>query len=180
MGLDHGLYKKIYTKKWDHIAADKQMTVTVSKGSETIRLSNPVYVLDEVITLRKANAIHNWFVENVQDGNDNCEDYYVSRSQLTELLDTINKVLVSSKLVKGKVVNGYNFKDGKREPIMEDGKFIKDPSLAAELLPTGSGFFFGSTEYDEWYYQDLKDTAEAITTALEDDQAESFQYWSSW
>lgn len=27
--------------------------------------------------------------------------------------------------------------------------------LAKNLLPTQSGFFFGSTEYDEWYYQDM-------------------------
>jgi hypothetical protein len=28
---------------------------------------------------------------------------------------------------------------------------------AQELLPTQAGFFFGSTDYDEWYYYDMKE-----------------------
>lgn len=34
---------------------------------------------------RKANAIHGWFVENVQNGQDNCKEYYVAKEQLEEL-----------------------------------------------------------------------------------------------
>ena len=34
---------------------------------------------------------------------------------------------------------------------------LKDHDLANALLPTQSGFFFGSTEYDEWYFSDVKD-----------------------
>jgi hypothetical protein len=30
-------------------------------------------------------------------------------------------------------------------------------SLAAELLPTQSGFFFGGTDYDKYYFYDVKD-----------------------
>ena len=33
----------------------------------------------------------------------------------------------------------------------------KDHSLAHELLPTQSGFFFGSTDYDEYYFYDIQD-----------------------
>lgn len=42
---------------------------------------------------RKANAIHGWFVDNVQDGQDDCRPYYVHHSQLRDLLDVINQVL---------------------------------------------------------------------------------------
>ncbi len=35
---------------------------------------------------------------------------------------------------------------------------LDDKTLAPTLLPTTSGFFFGSTNYDEWYYQDLQET----------------------
>ena len=35
---------------------------------------------------RKANQIHNWFVTNIQEGNDNCGEYYVSQEKLIELL----------------------------------------------------------------------------------------------
>lgn len=47
----------------------------------------------EIAYWRKVNAVHKWFVDNVQDGNDNCERYYVSFDQLSELVDTCRKVL---------------------------------------------------------------------------------------
>ena len=34
---------------------------------------------------------------------------------------------------------------------------LKDRHLAHNLLPTQSGFFFGSTDYDDWYFSDVKD-----------------------
>ena len=39
----------------------------------------------EVAYWRKANQIHSWFVKNVQNGKDDCGDYYVDRQQLKEL-----------------------------------------------------------------------------------------------
>ena len=33
---------------------------------------------------------------------------------------------------------------------------LKDHSKGPELLPTMSGFFFGSTDYDNYYYDDVK------------------------
>ena len=42
---------------------------------------------------RKANQIHKWFVDNVQGGNDNCGEYYVSQEQLRELLDLVKRTL---------------------------------------------------------------------------------------
>ena len=34
---------------------------------------------------RKANAIHGWFVDNIQDGVDDQNEYYVSKEKLEEL-----------------------------------------------------------------------------------------------
>ena len=42
---------------------------------------------------RKANQIHKWFVDNVQGGNDNCGEYYVSHEKLRELLDLVKRTL---------------------------------------------------------------------------------------
>ena len=42
---------------------------------------------------RKANQIHKWFVDNVQGGNDNCGEYYVSQEKLKELLDLVKRTL---------------------------------------------------------------------------------------
>lgn len=43
---------------------------------------------------------------------------------------------------------------------------LADHSLAARLLPTQSGFFFGGTEYDDWYFKDLEETVAAIKPLL--------------
>jgi hypothetical protein len=109
---------------------------------------------------RKANAIHGWFVQNVQGGEDNCQSYYVSREQLQKLADACDEVL--------KVPAGVS---------------MEDAADNVGLLPT-SGFFFGSTEMDEWYMQDLKTTIEIVNHALslfpEDNYNWSFCYSSSW
>lgn len=36
-------------------------------------------------------------------------------------------------------------------------RVLKDHRLAHSLLPTQDGFFFGSTDYDDWYFSDVKD-----------------------
>ncbi len=41
---------------------------------------------------RKANAIHKWFVDNVQNGEDECQHSYVSRENLNTLLALCEKV----------------------------------------------------------------------------------------
>ena len=43
------------------------------------------------------------------------------------------------------------------ELISRAKEVLKDHKKADELLPTRSGFFFGSTDYDEYYFDDLKD-----------------------
>jgi hypothetical protein len=56
---------------------------------------------------------------------------------------------------------------------------IANKSLAEDLLPTGAGFFFGSTTYDEYYYGDLMDTIGIITRCLES-KFDYFEYQASW
>ncbi len=55
---------------------------------------------------------------------------------------------------------------------------IANPESAEELLPTGSGFFFGSTDYDEYYFGDLNDTIGIITRCLES-KFDYFEYQAS-
>lgn len=43
---------------------------------------------------------------------------------------------------------------------------LKDPSNASNILPTVSGFFFGSTNYDEYYFEDVKYVNESLKKAL--------------
>ena len=51
---------------------------------------------------------------------------------------------------------------------------------AHELLPTQSGFFFGSVDYDEYYFYDCQRTVDEINRVLEESNYDYFEYASSW
>jgi len=57
-----------------------------------------------------------------------------------------------------------------------------NPEKAEELLPTEEGFFFGTTEYDEFYYSDINQTIEDLTRITTDPKLEKiwFTYRASW
>jgi hypothetical protein len=56
-----------------------------------------------------------------------------------------------------------------------------DPSKAEELLPPTPGFFFGSTEVDDWYLENVKDTVEKLTTIIDQSVDDAiFEYQASW
>lgn len=54
--------------------------------------------------------------------------------------------------------------------------------LAATLLPPQSGFFFGSTDIDEWYKSDIQRTIKGLNKLLNDKTFKDceFYYQSSW
>ena len=47
-------------------------------------------------------------------------------------------------------------------------KVLADHSLAEELLPTCDGFFFGCTDYNDWYFKDVEDCQKQMQKLLED------------
>jgi hypothetical protein len=60
-------------------------------------------------------------------------------------------------------------------------RVLADHSRAAELLPPRSGFFFGSTDFDEWYFKDLEDTIRQLKPLLEPGTGcTEYMYQSSW
>lgn len=57
----------------------------------------------------------------------------------------------------------------------------EDHSLAGALLPTQEGFFFGTTDYDEWYFDDIKRELKAFQEILDDwDDDAVYAYWAWW
>jgi hypothetical protein len=150
MGLDMYLNKRTYVQRWEHNRPEEQYSVEVTKGGKPTKInSNKVkYIIEEAGYWRKQNQIHRWFVENIQNGTDDCGEYYVSKDDLETLLELCEKVKA-------------------------------DHSLAEELLPSASGFFFGGTDYDEWYYNGIDNTIEILKEALEDENGE-YLYSSSW
>ncbi len=57
---------------------------------------------------------------------------------------------------------------------------LANRDLACEILPTVSGFFFGDTVYDNWYFQDIEDTIKIIDKCLSLQGDWGFSYRSSW
>lgn len=50
-------------------------------------------LLQDEIFWKKCDGIHNWFVKNVQKGNDDCKNYFVTLNQITKLRDICKMVL---------------------------------------------------------------------------------------
>lgn len=152
------LIEKVYVKNWNHMDDSEKQQISITKnGSDFLsedKISKISNVEVEVAYWRKANAIHKWFVDEVQEGVDDCKEYYVSEEQLKTLLDIVNEILSIEEKEEQKKV-------------------------AEEKLPTQEGFFFGSTEIDEVYFDDLVSTKEQLEKALEDPDG-SFYYSSSW
>lgn len=182
MGLDMYLSKKTYVKQWSHIEPEKQFQVEVKRGGETytdIKNDRVSYVTEQVGYWRKFNALHNWFVSNVQDGVDECQESYVDREKLEELIVTLHEVkniLETSPKKKEQVKNGYS----NGEETFVEIEVIEDSEKLDDLFPTSSGFFFGGTEYDEYYQEQVNETIEMIEGLLKEDGSGDFYYQASW
>ena len=57
---------------------------------------------------------------------------------------------------------------------------LADRSKASEILPTQRGFFFGTLEYDEYYFHECERTIDEINRILKEDKYIEFDYTSSW
>ena len=134
--------------------------------------------LEEVGYWRKANQIHNWFVQNVQEGTDDCGEYDVTREQLSELLGICRQILDEVRVSEGEIRNGKRYQNGVWEDIIETGFVVENPEVCEALLPSTSGFFFGSTDYDEYYMEDIRNTVEILEKVLGEEG--DFVYRSSW
>jgi hypothetical protein len=83
---------------------------------------------------------------------DDCSPVSVDKSALIELRDDCQKVL-------------------------DEGTI----GTAMELLPPASGFFFGSTEIDEWYWSDIRETLTKLNEIIDNStEDQEFEYRASW
>lgn len=85
-------------------------------------------------------------------------------------------------MAPGKIVNGQRLTKNGWEDILEDGMTVLNPEVCEELLPTQCGFFFGSTNYDEFYINRIKETVSILTKVLEETNFDEYKiyYSSSW
>lgn len=197
MGLDMYLTKRHYVKNWEH--SIKKIAIAVRENADMIEqlypenkvtleggtpiqgldISKISYLIEEAAYWRKANMVHDWFVNNVQGGEDNCQEYYVDDEKLEELVILCKNIL---EVAKTDVAMPEKADDWSEWAAI---KILNEEDLK-ELLPTSGGFFFGSEGYDGTYLYQLKLTVEQLEPLVEKDdngryvnQAELY-YRASW
>lgn len=109
----------------------------------------------EVHYWRKANSIHNWILKETGTPSDfNAGDNGI---ELTK--DMLIKFVEQA------------------ETVLRD----KSDETSERLIPSCSGFFFGNTAYDEWYYKDIESTAEKFKQLINTFDFETYELvYSCW
>ena len=116
MGLDMYLNGKRYLSKYFNEEDGKRAAEIAEQFPELAKMrgrfgdESPVKEIRvEAGYWRKANAIHKWFVDNVQGGTDDCGSYYVAREQLEELKKLCEQVLQFRHLAAEKLPPSQGF-----------------------------------------------------------------------
>jgi len=149
MGLDMYLNKRTYVQYWEH-NGDDNYEVKVTKGGKPTKI-DPKKV-----------------------------KYIIEEAGYWRKQNQIHRWFVEN-VQKGVDNCGEYYVDIDDLKTLLDlcEKVKADHSLAEELLPSASGFFFGGTDYDEWYYNGIDNTIEILKEALEDERGD-YYYSSSW
>ena len=109
----------------------------------------------EVHYWRKANSIHNWILKETgtpSDFNVNDNDIELTKDMLIKFVE-------------------------QAETVLRD----RSDKTSERLIPSCSGFFFGNTAYDEWYYKDIESTAEKLKQLISTFDFESYELvYSCW
>ena len=206
MGLDMYLYaekhvtnaSRDFIEKFPEYAKEVAQYEAVMSGSGMHSLPTPEYggatITKCVGYWRKANSIHGWIVRNLAEGVDECQRINMSREDLISLRDSCVKELDNrSNALPIKEPKSISISDTGDESLVATSiaNAIKQEALKKntevaladplELAPT-SGFFFGNTEKDEYYYSDIEHTVDMLNSLLAgtQDEAYSFYYQASW
>ena len=207
MGLDMYLYAEKFIGKHDYKTVNGEMTKelnpiyqAVNQEAGMTSLPTPDFgsmtVSKCVGYWRKANAIHGWFVRELANGVDECQRINVGREDLIKLRDHAVNALANrseavpnvettkainldenadSTRVIGEIMSEWANQMLNKKTAQDTNTIVLDP-----LEPT-AGFFFGSTEKDEWYYKDLEYTVDVINSLLaNNDQEVEYYYRASW
>lgn len=167
-------------KEFDYVANAIGMLDKEDKGS-------PYMTVDMTIGYwRKANAIHGWFHRECGEP-DNDISFGVSRDKLEKLMaDCYKELGRKPELVPASVSSAYAIETDDVMSAIKDiiaveshKKEFTNEDDTDPLRPT-SGFFFGSTEKDEWYYIELLETIKIINKALSLGKEWYFHYNASY
>lgn len=138
---------------------------------------------------RKANEVHNYIYTHFKNFDDQ-KDYEYIMLKKENLEKLYNLVVDLIQRVDTPELAQFlsDWENGKFRDISEaeweekvksmDEQVQKSVEILKEKLPTTRGFFFGSVEYDMWYYSDLKKTEKQLKQILaETDFDNEFLYY---
>jgi hypothetical protein len=194
MGLDMYLYAEKYISQRDYVpdTNDEEMYNSITSTTGMNSLPTPsfggVTVSKCIGYWRKANAVHGWFVDELADGIDECQRIGVGREDLIKLRnDCLNELANRDMAVPNEKQNEVTIKDEENmaflitQRIEEERNKINSDSPVGVLEPR-AGFFFGSTDKDEWYYEQLDYTVDMINSTLACDSDKEYEYYyrASW
>jgi hypothetical protein len=150
MGLDMYLYKKTYVKQWDHIKPEEQFQVSVKRGGKAYKAINPKLIC--YIT----EEVGYWRKFNALHNwiIANCADH----------VDDCKDVYVEMSSMEDLLTILHNV-----QLHNED---------ADRLFPTTEGFFFGGTEYGEYYFEQVSETIELLERLIQ--EPGDYYYRASW
>jgi len=118
MGLDMYLTRKIYlgTSKCYAFCRNTKTKIIIETNEIKIERDDAIeeYTIREGYW-RKANHIHKWFVDNVQNGYDDCNEYYVEVNKIKELKTICQRVLENRSLAKTMLPRNEGFYFGSLE-----------------------------------------------------------------
>jgi len=161
-----------YARKIKNVLDDKSKEKIITMHNicnEIEKLEEKIEAIEtESIYWRKANQIHNWFYRNIAFKYDDVQSEIFNGEVLVKLKNDIEKVL-------NLLSSEYNL-DSKNICISENDSIYKK---IMEIMPPVSGFFFGSTDIDRYYIEDLKYTLDELNK-LDPKKTESFYYYASY
>lgn len=134
MGLDMYLSKKTYIgANFEHRNVTGAVVIQANGKLVPIQLNRISYIEEQVGYWRKANAIHQWFVENCQDGVDECQHTYIPNEALEKLLAVCQEVKANpsraSELLptqSGFFFGGTGYDEWYMQDIKDTIKILKD------------------------------------------------------
>ena len=178
------LNKKIYIgAEYDFNGIEGKIEITQHGKPIPINFNKVTYITEEAVYWRKANQIHKWFVDNIQNGVDDCGEYYVSKENLEALLKKINDLFEEVKPYIDLSAIDFSEIEPKEFDEMIASNMEKINVICNKYLPTQSGFFFGGVNYNYWYFDDLAFTKKELEKLLEDNEENkvgNLYYHSSW
>jgi len=142
MGLDMHLMAEVYISSYND--EHKNLFNYIKRNApEGLRNYEPTHLSFEIGYWRKANAIHKWFVDNVQDGKDNCQTVDVTFDKLQELKDICQKVLNDKKLAQELLPCSSGFFFGSVE---YNKRYFEDVSRTIEIID----LIFKNPSHEYW------------------------------